>query len=276
MRTLYVSDLDGTLLNNEAKISERSSLLLNEAIAGGTLFTAATARTYSSVVPIFSSVRLNCPLILLNGAIIYDVKNLKTISASVIDNKTVKHILKLFQKYDVYPMVYFERNSKMTVEYTFLKTETQESYVKNTSSYNKCFSKVEQYSLSGGGKVVYMVTLDKKERLNSLYSELLNEKDICVNFYSDNYSGEYFLEISASGVSKANAALKVKQMLNADKIVAFGDNLNDIPMFEIADKSIATENACEYVKQIATDVIGKNTDDAVAEYIYSEFIGDNR
>ena len=56
-------------------------------------------------------------------------------------------------------------------------------------------------------------------------------------------------------------------MLVADKIIAFGDNLNDIPLFEIADECYAVSNAEDELKKIATDVIASNDEDAVAVFI---------
>lgn len=274
MSILYVSDLDGTLLNNEAVISEKSVELLNKAISNGALFTAATARTYSSAVPIFSSVQLNCPLILLNGAVIYDVLNKRTVKAHGIDKDTAKTVLDIFAKHQKHPMLYIEKDSQMTVEYTLLDTSTQINYVRSSQTYKKHFSHVENYSLKTDGTIVYIVLLDKKEKLSDLYHELLNIREISVCFYSDNYSGEYFLEISAANVSKANAMLEVKRMTGASQTVAFGDNLNDIAMFKSADESYATDNACEELKSIATGIVGKNTDDSVAKFIYKRSKGD--
>ena len=94
-------------------------------------------------------------------------------------------------------------------------------------------------------------------------------------FYKDNYSDLYFLEIISKTVSKASGALEVKEIVGADKMVAFGDNLNDIPLFEIADESYAVSNAEDKLKKIATGVIGCNDDDSVAEYILAQYLEGN-
>ena len=56
-------------------------------------------------------------------------------------------------------------------------------------------------------------------------------------------------------------------MLGCDKLVVFGDNINDIPMFEVADECYATENAVPELKAIATGIISTNDDDGVAHWI---------
>ena len=67
--------------------------------------------------------------------------------------------------------------------------------------------------------------------------------------------------------SKANAIRQLKEHLNCDRVVAFGDGENDVDMFEIADEGYAVENAVDELKAIATQVIGSNDEDAVAKWL---------
>ena len=55
-----------------------------------------------------------------------------------------------------------------------------------------------------------------------------------------------------------------------DQLVVFGDNNNDIEMFEIADLPIALENSVQVLKNIAVETIGSNDEDSVAKYIYKK------
>lgn len=70
--------------------------------------------------------------------------------------------------------------------------------------------------------------------------------------------------------TKANAALLLKDMLGCDELVVFGDNVNDIELFKVADRSYAVANAVPELKAIATDVIGSNNNDGVARFIKKE------
>ena len=116
--------------------------------------------------------------------------------------------------------------------------------------------------------LVYIVSLDYYDRIKDVYESVSKFEDAHCMFYKDNYVPDlYFLEIITKSVSKASGALEVKKMLGADKIIAFGDNLNDIPLFEIADECYAVSNAEDELKKIATDVIASNDEDAVAEFI---------
>jgi len=72
------------------------------------------------------------------------------------------------------------------------------------------------------------------------------------------------------GVSKAAAIREVARRHGARRIVVFGDNLNDLSMFAVADTAVAVGNALPQVKAAADITIGSNDADAVAEYICKE------
>lgn len=89
-------------------------------------------------------------------------------------------------------------------------------------------------------------------------------------FQKDTYSDEYWLEICPQNCTKAKTILKLKERYGFDNLVVFGDGLNDIPMFEIADESYAVENAVDGLKKLATGVIGNNNEDCVANFLKSK------
>lgn len=66
-------------------------------------------------------------------------------------------------------------------------------------------------------------------------------------------------------MSKADAVMRVKEMTGADRVVVYGDNLNDLPMFAVADEAVAVANARPQVLAAADRIIGRNTDDSVAK-----------
>ncbi|MBP0980277.1 MAG: HAD family phosphatase, partial [Oscillospiraceae bacterium] len=72
MKTLYISDLDGTLLNSDAQISQYTADTLNSLIEKGLLFSYATARSYITAGRITKDITARFPLILYNGAFVLD------------------------------------------------------------------------------------------------------------------------------------------------------------------------------------------------------------
>ena len=68
MKTLYVSDLDGTLLGSDSRVSQRSAELITELSARGALITVATARTPATVVPLMAHAATGVDYIVMTGA----------------------------------------------------------------------------------------------------------------------------------------------------------------------------------------------------------------
>lgn len=266
MKTLYITDLDGTLLNSKAELSEKSAEIINRLADEGILFSLSTARTHATVSEMFSDVKLNVPLVMMNGVVVYDPKEHKVISACTIEKDKAEKVLEIYRKHGKAPMLYYIDGTTININYTDLKNENQQKYI---NSRNDLGIKRFFYSpsLTIKDELIYIVTLDPYEELKEIYDEVSEIEGLNCMFYSDNYTGCYFLEILSSKVSKGISADFVKKYVKADKIVAFGDNLNDISLFQYADEGYAVENAHEKLKEIATGVIGRNDDDAVAEYI---------
>ena len=271
MKTLYLSDLDGTFLNSKGEISLKSKKIISDLTDKGVLFTVATARTHATVMKMFEDVNLSCPFVLMNGVTIYDPLKRNIISSHPIPTDLGNKILAEFLKRDIEPMLYFQQGNTLEIYYSKLTNDYQKVYVsQRTDCSGKKFIHSPGLVSIEDRKLVYIVCLDYYDNIKDIYTAVSALEDAHCMFYKDNYSDLYFLEIISKTVSKASGALQVKDMLAADRIVAFGDNLNDIPLFEIADESYAVSNAHEQLKSIATAVIGSNDEDAVAEFILAD------
>ena len=71
---LFVTDLDGTLINSKREVPKRSLEILNKLIEKGVNFTVATARTPATAVEILQNLNLKLPVALMTGVLIYDTK----------------------------------------------------------------------------------------------------------------------------------------------------------------------------------------------------------
>ncbi len=91
---------------------------------------------------------------------------------------------------------------------------------------------------------------------------------LTVQAYPDNYDPRQgVLEVFAQGVSKAAAVRAMAERTGAEWVTVFGDNLNDLPMMEVADEAVAVANAMPEVIERADTVIGPNSEESVARYI---------
>lgn len=272
MKNLYITDLDGTFLTSDAKISSTSAKIINKLTNEGLLFTVGTARTYATVMDMFSGIYLPCPLVLMNGVTIFDPVNNKILKSNQIEESLGNEIISAFRQNGIEPMLYFQNGEILDIFYGELTNSFQRDYVEHRKECKtKRFIKSDKPTEIGGKSLVYIVSLDYYDRLKPIYDTVSNIKGAHCMFYRDTYSDCYFLEIISDTVSKATGAMQVKNIIKADKIIAFGDNLNDIPLFEIADECYAVSNADDKLKKIATGVIGSNDEDAVAKFILERF-----
>lgn len=276
MKTLYITDLDGTFLNSKGEITKRSAEIVNELTHSGVLFSVATARTYATVTEMFQGILLPCPLVLMNGVTIYDPLSGKILKSNPIPEELGNKIISAFRKHGVEPMLYFQNEEILDICYSEITNEYQRDYVsQRINCKTKRFIKSDTPVKIDGKNLVYIVSLDYYDKLKEIYNDIADIPQARSMFYRDTYTDCHFLEIISADVSKATGAAQVKNLLGVDKIVAFGDNLNDIPLFEIADECYAVSNAEAALKDIATGVIGSNNEDAVANFIYERFKAGN-
>ena len=269
MKKLYITDLDGTLLTSEASVSDRTKNLINSLIDKGVLFSLATARTHATVSEMFSDVKLNVPLVMMNGVIIYDPTENKVVSSADIPRSAAEKVLGVFEKHGKAPMLYYPDGNKINIYFSDLNNNYQQDYINlRNESGIKHFHYSEKLRIMD--HLIYIVTLDPREELQEIYEEITKIDGVNCMFYSDNYTGCYFLEVLSSEVNKGTAASFVKDYNKNKKMIAFGDNLNDIPLFEAADEAYAVSNGHERLKAIADGVIGDNNSDAVATFIYEK------
>ena len=121
------------------------------------------------------------------------------------------------------------------------------------------------------GDVFYVSCIASKKQLEGFYHDLKDRYQCLCS--KDIYSQDWWLEILPKKATKAHAILQLKEYLNCDKVVVFGDGLNDLSMFEIADESYAVENACRELKEKATGVIGHHDQGSVAQYLKENYKG---
>ena len=106
MKTLYVSDLDGTLLSREARIPAYSIERLNRMIEAGMTFTFATARTAQSARAAVEGLCLRTPAILYGGGLIYDYASHETLRAVLFEKEVKEYVLSVLLTYGIQPFVY--------------------------------------------------------------------------------------------------------------------------------------------------------------------------
>ncbi|MGL4336406.1 MAG: HAD family hydrolase [Turicibacter sp.] len=266
---LFVSDLDGTLLNKKSEISSVTREVLNGLIQKGVKFTVATARTHATVIDLLEGVEIEMPIAIMNGVGIYDLKHRKYLEIVDIEKKVTEQVLNVFSNFELDPLIYGIKDDELYVYYTQIaNVATEEFYKVRSDKPLKTFKKVSSFEDAiSGSEIVNMLVFDKFDKIKAAAEIIQDIEGITVTYYSTRQEGFGYMELYSANASKANGIKALSKYANYDKIVVFGDNLNDLPMFELADECYATANAVESIKKIATGVIAHHNEDAVAKYI---------
>ena len=273
-RTLYISDLDGTLLNNESRITPSTAQSLSCLINEGMLFSIATARTPATVVELMADVKLRLPVVLMTGALIYDIASNNYLSVSSFPHEISSQLLNMVADSDASPMVYYIDNSLLHVAYCHTTNEHQRSFMEcRMGTPYKKYVKVDGKPTAHPNTVLIFF-MGAYNKMQAIYNRIAPIEGHRSYLYCDSLQPEQgYLEIYPAGTSKAAAIEQLAKYVEADEIVAFGDNINDLPMFDIAHRSYATANALDKVKAQATQFIASNNDEGVAEFLKQDFRG---
>ncbi len=263
MRTLYVSDLDGTLLRSDETVSSYTCGVINALVERGMLFSFATARSLVTTRKVTRGIGVRLPLIVYNGAFVMDSATGEILIENRMDGAQ-EVLCDLFSR-GVYPIVYaFIDGIEKFSFVPRLCTPGMRAFLE-TRRGDIRWNEVDSPDELRRGSIFYIVCIGEPDKLAPLH-DTYKDRYHCV-YHVDIYTRAQWLEIMPRGASKSSAARKLMDMLNCGRLVAFGDALNDIDLFELADEGYAVANAHENLKRLAAGVIASNDEDGVARWL---------
>ena len=273
MKKLYISDMDGTLLQSNGKLSEYTKTKLNEFYDKGILFAVATARSMVSAMPLLDGVRFKAPIVLMNGVFVYDTEIGKAVKYHEIPHSAIQKVLDIFYSHNLHPFMFlYGDDYKLSIKYTIFDNDgMKEFYDMRVDMLDGRFTQTDDMAIIPDEQhSVYINYYALPEILDPVVEKLKSISEIDFAYYKDSYSDDWLIEIYSHTASKANAAREACEIIGAEHIVAFGDNLNDIKMLQGADTAVAVSNAVPQVKEIADIIIGNNNDDSVVKFIEND------
>ena len=267
MKTLYLSDLDGTLLGSNDRVSERTLDTVNRFIKEGGCFSYATARSIVTATKATAGLNRELPVICHNGTFIFGRSPEEILLANYFASEKAAAIRRALREFEVLPMVYSFIDGKERFSFLgcdmgdglrkFLDSRIDDPRRRQVKSEGELFA----------GQVFYVTCKSDAQKLDPIYDRFKQDGDITCLYQRDLYSDAQLLELMPEKATKANAALQLKTMLGCDRLIVFGDGLNDMSLFSVADECYAMENAAPELKEIATAVIGSNDIDGVALWL---------
>lgn len=275
-KTLYVSDLDGTLLNADSQISPESRQILNEVIAEGALFSIATARTPATVADITIGLNLNIPIVVMTGVALWNRDDNTYHHVQHFRPGIPRQLLDIYRYHGVPTFFFLLSNNHLEIYHQGPLTPFQSDFIlqRKDSPFKTFHIPADGESIlpDNLNDAVLFYTMYPDAPIKALYQDTSKVPYINALYYHDFYGPETGIaEAFPESATKANAILRLADLVGADRIVAFGDNLNDIPMLKAADVAVAVDNALPEVKEVADIIIPANTLHSVAHFIRNDF-----
>ncbi len=255
-----ISDMDGTLLNARKEVSPQNLEAIRFFEEQGGLFTLATGRMEHTVRKYAKLINVNTPVILYNGAKIYDFKEEKALWQQALPVDVHDLIAEIDRRNpDIMQFVYQGTEVVVYQQHPYIYEEVKKrTYIplRHVEGIKEVKKEVPLF------KVVLHHT--NPERLKQLEKELREQTP-----YPVVYSDEQYLEILPPGVSKGEA-LKIwaeHTGITLAEMMSVGDNMNDVEMLQETDWGVAVDNAHPFVKKVADHVTVSCEDHAIARLV---------
>ncbi len=275
MKTLYITDLDGTLLTDDARVSDTSAAMLSELSRRGALISVSTARTPATVDILMADTYTTVDMVVMTGAALWNRERHCFENMRLLPRADVDILLQCFEDTGVQPFCYALKDGRCLEVFHGGEqlSPAEQTFVDQRNALAlKKFNLATQAPDESKDRMVLMFAVGSKDEIVAVADSASKATPCYVSYYKDTYSpDQWMLEIFAEGVSKAEGVAKLKAAVGADRVVAFGDNLNDIAMLREADVAVVVSNALPEVKAVADVIIGSNNEDSVARYIAADF-----
>lgn len=261
-KTLFVTDLDGTLLTGDARLPSGAGEMIRDLHRRGVRLTYSTARTIRSAAFILKGLPFPAPVALMNGVLLRDMNEGRYVDSQLFSEEAAQKILSAGGEPFVYTLT---KEGELFTAYRRLAGAYMEPFLRErVEKYGKPFRKLERFEtlVEEGQRIIYFCYLGNEDELRTVHEEItaLRSEDgspfVKCAFYPDHrQAGLWYLEVFATTASKGNACRRLREITGAETIVSFGDNGNDLPMFAESDYAFAVENASEAIKSAADGVI---------------------
>lgn len=248
-------DCDGTLLNDQGVISEKTKQTLSHFMDLGNKVVLCTGRPRYLIEDIMPQVHGDRFFISSNGAEIYNYQTQETLQYLTIEEQDFYQIY----QYAVKHHIRLAAGSGALEFVTLYKKHPQELYFpENMEHFLQDHPTIQILLLDSNETVIQKA---KQYFDHHLKTTLVLEKEVNPN--------EAWISLGNENVSKGNAITKLNQYLNIVKenTLVFGNDYNDLSMFEVAGTCVAMQNAVPELKEKANHIALSNNEDGVAHFL---------
>ncbi len=268
---LLAIDIDGTLVNSQHELTERTRQAVLRARREGVEIVLATGRRYSRVLPLVEPLELNVPLITASGALVKRASDHQTLFRAEFLPGALEHCLEVVGHVGFEAVLYGDTYDAGFDFYHRAEDSTSpllsEFFAKNAG-----FGRVHPEIMTRPPEGVFAgFAMGTRVEMLHLQAELARHLPELLYVHvlrSPRYAG-FMCEIAPYGVSKWTGVYRLAEEwgISPEEICAVGDDVNDIPMIQAAGLGIAMGNAVDEVKAAADRVAPANDEDGLAKVV---------
>lgn len=261
---LIATDVDGTLLDDDERVTDRTRSAVQAAVASGVEFVLATGRPPRWIPPIVEQLGFAPMAVCANGAVIYDAANDRILSARTLSVDVLGELAEIAARVIPGAGLAVERVGRSAHDAATPQFVSSPGY--EHAWLNPDNTEVSVEDLLGYPAIkllIRMVGSQSSDMAAALAKHIGVQGDIT---YSTNNG---LIEIMPVGISKATGVEEVARSreIDATEVVAFGDMPNDVPMLRWAGHGVAMGNAHPEAIAAANEVTVPNSDDGVARVL---------
>lgn len=221
---LFISGLDDTLMNRQEDLSDYSRVELNRMLDEGVNFTISTIRTPASLMEPMRDIRLKLPVIAMDGAVLYDIREKTYLKVYVISNASSMKILKLITQAGLTCFINVIIDDMLVIYYEEMQDEVQKTLLREMRK--SPFRNYVNRKLPNEEEVVYFMMIYPEDVIAEFYKTLQNagitEELKVIIQKAKHYPGYSYLKIYNRNASKENMIQYLQKMLSIEKTVTFG------------------------------------------------------
>lgn len=269
---LIFFDLDGTLLDANAKLSNFTKQTLSLLSERDLAYTVATGRSMLSANKVLQDHEFTMPQIFNNGVTLWHPSKQQLSFENLLRHSEIDLIVETALKETITPFINVVEQDQHSVFFSQPQHPIEKQLV------DKFFAKTDAKllplnALSDEESVTNISMIGDAQYIDKIW-HVINQHPHLIAYSGPSHEGENYrwMDIHHRDATKGSAILKLKAQLGVTNIICFGDSDNDHSMFEIADECYAPANAKQSIKEAATHVIGHHNEDGIAHFLRERFL----
>lgn len=223
--TLYISGIDSVLIPDDHSANAFNKVELNRMIESGVKFTLSTIRTPAEVKSLMKGVNLKLPIIVMDGAAMYDLNKREYLEAEFLQADICEQAERIIAYHGMHCFVNVMYDATLLIFYGELwNTAEKDLYEMHKHSPYRNYIRDIFRRHDASERVLYLTVLDEITKIANLEKQLVHELGALarITVTDSEYDGYQYLKVFSSAASKKHMLVKLKSHTGCDNVVTIG------------------------------------------------------